>query len=74
MFWVYDGKPLSQLADVCREYESIATKENGGPLAAATLKNRIRYLTSACRFAWKHHGMGEGDPGARVTTPAASRC
>jgi len=39
------------------------------PLAAATLRNRIRYLTSACRYAWKHQGMCEHDPAERVIAP-----
>ncbi|MFT3777922.1 MAG: site-specific integrase [Ottowia sp.] len=33
------------------------------------MRNRIRYLTAACRYGWKAHGMGESDPAARVTAP-----
>lgn len=69
MYWAFQGKPLSSLPDVCREYAAKAAKASGDPLAPATIKNRIRYLTSACRFAWKHYGMGEGDPGERVVAP-----
>lgn len=65
----YEGRPLSALADVCTAYRKKATKEDGSPLAPATMKNRIRYLTAACRYAWKMHGMGEHDPAARVTVP-----
>lgn len=44
-------------------------EQTGEPLAPATIKNRIRYLTAACRYAWKHAGMGESDPAAKVTVP-----
>src|SRR5258706_786166 len=69
MAWAYTGRPLSALADVCTAYRKKATKEDGAALAPATVKNRIRYLTAACRYAWKMHGMGEHDPAARVTVP-----
>jgi len=66
----FEGRPLSALADVCTAYRKKALKEDGvTPLAPATIKNRIRYLTAACRYAWKMHGMGEHDPAARVTVP-----
>jgi integrase len=76
MFWAYQGRPMSALADVCKAYKikarREATKEGEAPqpLSPATLRNRIRYLTAACRWAWKHHDMAEQDPGARVTTPS----
>lgn len=74
MFWAYQGRPLSALADVCKAYRIKATKEDGsGPLSPATLRNRIRYLTAACRWFWKNHGAeGDEDPGARVVAPAVS--
>src|SRR5690606_24739428 len=53
----------------CKEYARKARKENGEPLSAATVRNRIRYLTSACRYAWKHHGMCDRDPADRVIVP-----
>lgn len=65
IFWAYQGRPLSALADVCKAY---ALKSSG--LAPATIRKRIRYLSAACRWAWRHHGMGEADPAARVTVPA----
>lgn len=65
MFPYYQGRPMSALADVCKAY---ATKERDN-LSAATIKNRIRYLTSACRWGWRHHAMGDADPAARVTVP-----
>ncbi len=61
----YKGRPLSALPDVCK---AITIKQKG--LAPATIRKRIRYLTSACRFGWKHEGMGDADPAARVVVPA----
>ena len=74
----YKGRPLSALPDVCKAIalKSFAlSKKNdakGTPprkLSAATIKKRIRYLTSACRWAWKHAAMGEHDPAERVVVP-----
>lgn len=65
----YKAKTLDSLTDVCQQYQREAVKEDGKPLAPATIKNRIRYLTSAVRYAWKHHGVGDQDPAARVTVP-----
>lgn len=65
IYWAYKGKPLESLADVCREYMDEAIKT----LAPATVRKRIRYLTAACRWAWKRNNMGESDPGARVIVP-----
>lgn len=71
MFWAYQGRPLSALPDVCKAYALKATKERSDtPLAPATIRNRIRYLTAACRYGWKHHAMCEHDPAARVVVPA----
>lgn len=61
----YTGRPLEHLAAVCAEY----ARDQHGALAPATIKNRIAYLRAACRWAWKHHGMGDADPGARVVSP-----
>ena len=79
MFPFYQGRPIESLADVCKAYRLRATREPryddkgnllpSEPLAPATIKNRIRYLTSACRYAWRHHDMAESDPAAKVTIP-----
>jgi len=61
----FNGRPIEDLPDVCREYIADQT----GALAPATIKNRIAYLRAACRYAWKNHRMGDADPGARVTVP-----
>lgn len=69
MYWAYRGKPLSALPDACRFYASKARKADGSTLAPATIRNRIRYLTSACRYGWKYHNMCEHDPAERVLVP-----
>jgi integrase len=65
----YASKPLSDLASVAREYAQEATGENDKPLSAATIKNRLAYLRAACRWAWKHHSLGEHDPAERMVLP-----
>lgn len=71
----YIGRPLSALPDVCKairlKSKSVPKKE-GDPvreLSAATIRLRIRYLTAATRWAWKHHNWGDADPAARVVVP-----
>lgn len=64
IFWAYTGRPLSALPDVCRAYVL-----KNPQLAPATVKKRIRYLSAACRWAWKNCAMGEHDPAARVVVP-----
>ena len=62
------GKPLGELAEVAAAY----TREHRAELAPATIRNRLRYLTSACRWAWKHCAMGDRDPAAPVVMPTVS--
>lgn len=69
-YWAYAGRPITDLHNACKDYAKKARKENGEPLSPATVRNRIRYLTSACRYAWKHHAMCERDPADRVIVPA----
>jgi integrase len=64
----FRGKPLEQLGAACAAY----LKDHRAALAPATIKNRLRYLVSACRWGWKHHAMCERDPGAGVVFPAVS--
>lgn len=64
----YVGRPLSALQDVCRAIRLRPTHK-GKTLAPATIKNKIRYLSSACRYGWKHHGMGTSDPAAGIVVP-----
>ncbi len=69
MFWAYQARPLSGLSDACNTYALRARSKKGELLAPATIRNRIRYLTAACRYAWKHHGMGAHDPAEKVSVP-----
>ena len=60
----YTGRPMSQLADVAREYI-----EQARGVKPATVRNRLAYLRAACRWAWKHLGMGKHDPAERMVLP-----
>lgn len=68
----YQGQPLDKLADVCAAYRRTARRDDGSSFSPATIRNRIRYLTAACRYAWKHHGLGDTDPAARVVPPSVN--
>ena len=59
------GKKMSELADVARDYAADHTS-----LAPATVRNRLAYLRAACRWAWKHHKLGDHDPAERMSMPA----
>ena len=61
----WTGRAIEELPTVCAEYAA----DQAGALQPATIKNRISYLRAACRWAWKRHGMGDSDPGARVVAP-----
>lgn len=61
----YAGRAIDELPAVCTEY----TEDQRGALKPATVKNRIAYLRAACRWAWKHLGLADSDPGARVIVP-----
>lgn len=63
-FDAYEGRFIDELSEVCREYVG-----SGSGLRAATVRNRLAYLRAACRYAWKHCGMGEHDPAERVSLP-----
>lgn len=66
----YSGRRLDELTDVATKYAKEARLEKTGePLQPATLRNRLAYLRSAVRYAWKHHGLGEQDYGARMAMP-----
>lgn len=72
VYWAFQGRPLSALSDVSKAIQLRAERPGKKPLAPATVKNRIAYLRAACRYAWKHHGMGDADPAQRVTVPEVS--
>lgn len=60
----YKARRMSELADVVAKYRA-----DHPSLAPATIRNRMAYLRAACRWAWKHKGMGSHDPGERVAMP-----
>lgn len=64
----WTGRAIDELPAICAEYAA----DQHGALRPATIKNRIAYLRSACRWAWKRHGMAETDPGARVVAPTVA--
>jgi integrase len=59
-----DGRPMSDLAAVCREYAD----DNEG-LAPATIRNRLAYLRAACRYAWRRHKLTPHDPTGQMEFP-----
>lgn len=63
----YAGKPFSALPEIALKYAP--TDEDGRPLKPATVKNRLSYLRAACRYAWKHHDMGDHDPAEKMKMP-----
>lgn len=68
----YAGKPFSDLPAIAQTYRPVHVEgaKEGQPLTMATVRNRLAYLRAACRYGWKHHGMGDHDPAERMTLPA----
>lgn len=60
----YAGRRMDELADVIREYVA------KGAVSPATAKVRMAYLRAACRWAWKHHKLGDHDPAERAVLPS----
>lgn len=56
---------LDELAEVGIAYAN----EERGRLAPATIRNRLAYLRAACRYAQKHHGIGDKEMRLAVSTP-----
>lgn len=63
----YAGKPFSALPAIALAYKPVDEKNR--PMAAATIRNRLSYLRAACRYAWKHHGLGDKNPADRISMP-----
>jgi integrase len=61
--WAYAGRPMSALPDVARE---VVAKADTAP---GTVRNRLALLKAAARWAWRKHGLVEGDPTARMVLP-----
>lgn len=64
----YRARTFADLPAIGADY----IRDHRATLAPATIRNRLAYLRAACRWAWKHHAMGEHDPGARMVMPAVS--
>lgn len=64
LFSYIEGKPMSKVAEVAREY----MKENAD-LMEGTHHNRLAYLKAACRYAWKKHKLTELDPTGQMDVP-----
>lgn len=66
----YEGRPLSDLPAVCREFAAQAKKVNGEELLSkTTVRNRLAYLRAAAHYAWKHHQIGSEDWSRRMVVP-----
>lgn len=61
----YTGRAIGDLPEVAREYAEL----EGERLAPATIRNRLAYLRAACRYGYRIHNMGEGDPAERMQMP-----
>lgn len=66
IFWTYAGRFIDDLPEVARIITKHGTEVGWKP---ATIRNRIAYLRSACRWAWKQHAVCEHDPGGRIQMP-----
>lgn len=69
---VYEGKTFAELPAIARDYPAAAVRSDSGrtdPLMPGTVRNRLAYLRAACRYAWKHHGLGDHDPGEKMVLP-----
>jgi integrase len=68
----YSGRPFSQLGAVVDEYfkgaKPVDPKKNA-PLSRATIRNRLAYLRSACRYYWKQQGKKGQNPGDFMNLP-----
>lgn len=64
LYEAIEGKPMSQLADVARDY----VKDNPD-LADGTHHNRLAYLKAACRYAWRKHKLTPHDPTGEMEIP-----
>lgn len=68
--WAYAGRPMSDLPEVAREVcANPAGARASTVVAPATLRNRLAVLKAACRWAWRKHGLTDGDPTARMMLP-----
>ncbi len=71
IFYLYNHRPLSALHDVVKEIKAMKRIKGDlkKPLAPATIRNRIRYLVSACRWGWTEHKLCDHDPAEGISVP-----
>ena len=62
----FEGRYLDELSEVAREY----IEAERDRLSPASIKNKLSYLRAACRYAHKHHGLGDGN--INIAMPAVS--
>lgn len=68
----YCGRPYSDLGKIVDEYMKAAKPvdpKRKTPLGRATIKNRLAYLRSACRYKWKKDGKKGQNPGDLMDLP-----
>ncbi|RYG96108.1 MAG: ATP-binding protein, partial [Alphaproteobacteria bacterium] len=74
LFGFYDGRYLDELTEVAQEYTAAARAGDPAndiaPHKPGTIRNRLAYLRAACRYAQKHHGVGDRDVRHEVPVPA----
>ena len=63
----YAGKPFSALPAIAISYRPVGDDKK--LMSPATVRNRLSYLRAACRYAWKHHGLGDRNPAERISMP-----
>lgn len=64
----FENRFLDEIHEVGIQYTEIARGQNP-PLSAATIRNRLSYLRSACRYAQKKHGLGDRDARYDLSMP-----
>lgn len=67
LFPYIEGRYLDDLGRISRQYQ----KDNQG-LAPATIRNRLAYLRSAVRYAYKHHDIGDRDYTDKMIFPSVN--
>lgn len=67
----YCGRPVSDLGKIVDEYMKDAKPIDGKrkTLSRATIRNRLAYLRSACRYKWKKDGKKGQNPGDLMDLP-----
>lgn len=61
----YEGRYMDELGAVAREY----VEAEHDRLSPASIRNKLSYLRSACRYAQQHHGIGDPEAQYRISLP-----